>query len=117
MEVLFKTINAATQASPMQLINELSIEYDFTPPKYEITSINLNNTPTFITNCKMIKDCINYSCTSKQSTSKKQAKHDAARKVLKLLSKNYAFSEQNGLGTNSKSLGGRKILYKWTGAC
>ena len=117
MEVPFRTINAATVASPMQLINELSVEYNCTPPNYEVTSINLNSIPTFIANCTVIKDCIRYSCTSEQSSSKKHAKHDAARKVLELLNKSYVFSEQNGLEAIPRNLGGRKVLYKWNGAC
>ena len=117
MEVSFRTINAATVASPIQLINELSIEYNFAPPNYEVTSTNLNNVPTFIANCTVIKDCITYSCTSEQSPNKKHAKHDTARKVLELLNKNYVFSEQNGLETIPKRLAVCKILYKWTGAC
>ena len=81
-------------------------------------SINLNNIPTFIANCTVIKDCIAYSHTSgEQSLNKTHAKHDAARKVLELLNKNYVFSEQNGLEAIPKSLGGRKVLHKWTGAC
>ena len=101
----------------MQLINELGIEYDFIGPNYKITSTYFNNIPTFVANCMVIKDCINYTCTSERSTNKKKAKHDAARKLLELLNKNYVFSEQNGLEAIPKSLGGRKILYKWTGAC
>ena len=57
MEIPFRIINAAAVASPMQLINELSVEYNFTAPNYEVTSINLNNNPTFIANCMVIKDC------------------------------------------------------------
>ena len=117
MEVSFRTINSATVASPIQLINELSVEYNFAPPNYEVTSINLNNIPTFIGNCTVNKDRITYSCTSEQSPNEKHAKHDAARKVLELLNKNYVFSEQNGLEANPKSLGGCKVFYKWTGAC
>ena len=113
MEVPFRTINVATVASPMQQINELNIEYDFIGPNYEITSTYFNNIPTFVANCTVIKDCINYTCTSERSTNKKQAKHDAARKLSELLNKDYVFSEQNGLEAIPKSLGGRKILYKY----
>ena len=60
----------------------------------------------------MIKDCIRYSCTTKPSPGKKHAKHDAARKALELLNKNYVFSQQNGLEAIPKNLGGRKVLYK-----
>ena len=117
MEVSFRTINAATVASPIQSINELSVEYNFAPPNYEVTSINLNNIPTFIPNCTVIEDCITHSCTSDQSPNKKHAKHDGARKVLELLNKNYVFSDQNGLEAIPTSLEGRKVLHKWTGAC
>ena len=117
MEVLFRTINAATVASPMQLINELSIEYDFIGPNYEITSTYFNNIPTFVANCTVIKDCINCTCTSERSTNKKEAKHNAARNLLDFLDKNYVFSNQNRLGSSPKNFENRKILYKWTGAC
>ena len=73
MKVPLTTINAATVTSPMQLINELSIKYDFIGPNYEITSTYFNNIPTFVANCTVIKDCINYTCTSERSTNKKQA--------------------------------------------
>ena len=85
IEVSFRTINAATVASPIQLINELSVEYNFAPPNYEVTTINLNNILTLIANCTVIQDCITYSCTSEQSPNKK---HEIARKVLELLNKN-----------------------------
>ena len=117
MEVPFRTINAATVASPMQLINELSVEYDFTPPKYEITSFNLFNIPTFIAKCTLTKDCSKYTCSSDEAPNIKQAKHAAARKLLELLNENYVFSEQNGSGIKTNSFGNRKVLYKWTGAC
>ena len=74
MKVPFRTINAATIASPMQLINELSFEYDFIPQNYDVTSINLNNILTFIANCTVIKDCIRYSYISEQYPSKKTRK-------------------------------------------
>ena len=89
---------------PMQLINELSIEYDFIGPNYEITSTYFNNIPTFVANCTVIKDCTNYTCTSERSTNKKQAKHNAARKLLDFLNKKYVFSNQNGLGSSPKKL-------------
>ena len=92
MEVPFRTINAATVASPMQLINELSIEYDFIGPNYEITPTYFNNISTFFANCTVIKDRINYTCTIERSTNKKQAKHEAARKLLEFLNKIYVFS-------------------------
>ena len=117
MEAPFRTINAATVASPMQLINELSIEYDFIGPNYEITSSYFNNIATFVANCTVIKDCINYTCTSERSTNKKQSKHDAARKLLEFLNNNYVFSNQNGLENSPKNFENGKILYKWTGAC
>ena len=101
----------------MQLINELSIEYDFIGPNYEIMSTYLHNIPTFVANCTVIKDCINYICTSERSMNKKHAKHDAARKLIEFLNKNDVFSNQNGLESSPKNFENRKILYKWTGAC
>ena len=112
MEVSFRTINATTVASSMQLINELSIEYDFIGPNYEIKSTYFTNITTFVANCTVINDCINYTCTSERSTNKKQAKHDAACKLLDFLNKNYVFSNQNGLGSSPKNFENRKILYK-----
>ena len=78
MEVSFRTINAAAVASPIQLINELSVEYNFSPPDYEVTSINLNDIPTFISNCTVIEDCITCSCTSEQSPNKEHKKRRSA---------------------------------------
>ena len=94
MEVSLRTINAATVASPIQVINGLSVEYNFALPNYKVTSLNLNNIPKFISNCTVIKNCISYSCASEKSPNKNQAKHEAARKELELLNKNYAFSER-----------------------
>ena len=39
-----------------------------------------------------------------RSSNKKQAKHNAAHKLLDFLNKNYVFSNQNGLGSSPKKL-------------
>ena len=54
--------------------------YYFAPPNYEVTSINLNNMPTFIPNCTGIKYCITHSCTSEQSPNKKHNHSSGSRR-------------------------------------
>ena len=57
----------------------------------------------------------------KKSKTKKEAKHNAVRKLLELLHKKYLFSEQteavNVLKKPIENDFEKVMLYKWTGTC
>ena len=93
------------EGTAVQVLNEISIEYDFSEPSYIVKSLGLQQ--------------------ELPASQKKLAKQNVAAKVLETLSTKYVFLEEKlekCLVTESKFLtisnkNGRKALQKWTNAC
>ena len=115
-----------TKGSAVQILDEISIEYDFAVPKYKIKSLGIHQEqPPFEATCEIFKDNLTYACIGEPASQKKVAKQNAASKVLETLSTKYIFLEdklEKCLVTESKFLtisdkSGRKALQKCTNAC
>ena len=83
-----------TKRSSVQILNEISIEYDFAVPKYTVKSLGiLQELPPFAATCEICKYNITYACIGEPASQKKVAKQNAAAKVLETLSTKYIFLE------------------------
>ena len=84
-----------TKGSAVQILNEISIEYDFAVPKYKIKSLEIHQElPPFEATCEIFKDNLTYACIGEPASQKKVAKQNAAAKVLETLSTKYIFLEE-----------------------
>ena len=115
-----------TKGSVVQILNEISIEYDFSIPKYTVKSLGVHQElPPFEATCEILKDNLTYACVWEPASQKKVAKQNAAAKVLETLSTKYIFLEEKlekCLITESKfyNISGKnnkKALRKWTNSC
>ena len=77
--------------------------------------------PIFVATCGIQKGLNTYISTGENSKTKKEAKHNSARKLLEFLYKDYLFSEQrepeNDLKITVENDSEKIILYKWTDTC
>ena len=113
------------KGSAVQILNEISVEYDFAVRTYTVKSLGLQQElPPFEATCEIFKDNLTYACIGEPASQKKVGKQNAAAKVLETLSTKYIFLEvksEKCLVTESKFLtisdkSGGKALQKWTNA-
>ena len=84
-----------TKGSAVQILNEISIEYDFAAPTYTVKSLGIQQElPLFETTCEMFKDSFTYACIGEPASQKKVSKQNAAAKILETLSTRYIFLEE-----------------------
>ena len=71
-----------TKGSSVQILNKISIEYDFAVPKYTVKSLGIHRElPPFEATCEISKDNLTYACIRELAFQKKVAKQNAAAKV------------------------------------
>ena len=114
--------NITITNTPLQIIHKISLEYDFSDPKFEIVQCNTSShMPIFVATCEIGKESNIYISMGGKSKTKKEAKHNSVRKLLELLHKEYLFSEQtepeNEFKTPVGNSSEKVMLYKWTGTC
>ena len=84
-----------TKGNAVQILNKISIEYDFAVPTYTVKSLGFQQElPPFQATCEILKNKIGFSCIGEPARQKKAAKQNAADKILKMLSKRYVFLEE-----------------------
>ena len=84
-----------TKSSAVQMLNEISIEYDFAVPKYTVKSLEIQQElPSFEAICEIFKDNLSYDCIGEPMSQKEVAKQNAAAKILETLSTRYIFLEE-----------------------
>ena len=82
------------KGSAVQILNEISIEYNFRKPEYKIECLGeYAELPPFRAKCSIVKDNCEYVHIGKPASNKKEAKQIAARKILEIISNYYIFSE------------------------
>ena len=63
-----------TEGSAVQILNEISIEYDFAVPTYTEKSLEMQQElPPFETNCEIFKHNVSYACIGEPASPKKTA--------------------------------------------
>ena len=110
----------------VQVLNEISIEYDFSEPSYTVKSLGKHQElPPFQATCEIFKNKITFSCIGEPAPQKKSAKQNATSKLLEMLSTRYVFLEE----MKEKSLipetrifkisdeNSKETLQKWTNTC
>ena len=76
----------------MQTIHEISLEYDFYDPEYEVVQCNSSShMRIFVATCKIQKDSKTYIIIGENSKTKKASKHSSAHNLLESLLKDYIF--------------------------
>ena len=74
-----------TKGSAVQILNEVSIEYDVAVPTYTVQSLGMQQElPPFEATCEIFKDNITYAYIRKPAYQKKVAKQNAAAKILEI---------------------------------
>ena len=115
-----------TKGSAVQILNEISIEYDFSIPEYTVKSLGIHQElPPFEATCEILKNNLTYACVGEPASQKKVAKQNAAARVLETLSTKYIFLEEKlekCLITESKfynisDKNNKEALQKWTNSC
>ena len=48
--------NITITNSPLQIIHKISLEYDFSDPKFEIVQCNSSHMPIFVATCEIQKE-------------------------------------------------------------
>ena len=114
--------NITVTNSRVETIYEISLEYDFSDPKFETTQCNTpSHMPIFLATCDIQKELNTLISTGGKSKTKKESKHSSVRKLLEFLYKDYLFSEKTEPENEFKKPvenGPEKImLHKWTGTC
>ena len=88
--------NEFTKGSSVQILNEISIEYDFAVPTYTVKSLGMQQElPPFEAICEIFKDNKTYACTEEPAPQRKVAKQNAAAKILEILSTRCIFLEES----------------------
>ena len=117
------------KGSAVHILNEISIEYNFRKPEYEIEClVEYAELHPFRAKCSIIKDNCEYVHIGKPASTKKEAKQIATRKILEIISNYYIFSEEKIDKTfvneekinviyESNLLNSKVKLYKWTHSC
>ena len=68
-----------SKGTAVQVLNELSIEYDFSEPSYIVKSLdNHEELPPFQATCEIFKKNLTYACIGEPASQKKAAKQNAA---------------------------------------
>ena len=115
-----------TKGSAVQILNKISLEYDFSIPKYTVKSLGIHQElPPFEATCESLKDNLTYACIWEPASQKKVAKQKAAAKVLETLSTKYIFlgeKLEKCLMTETKFFNisdknNKKALKKWKNSC
>ena len=110
----------------VQVLNEISIGYDFSEPSYIVKSLGKDQElPPFQATCEIFKNKITFSCIGEPAPQKKSAKKNAATKLLEMLSTRYVFLEEiegKSLIPESKIFKisdeiSKETLQKWTNSC
>ena len=84
-----------SKSTAVQVLNEISTEYDFSEPSYIVKSLGLQQeVPPFEATCEIFKDNLIYACIGEPASQKKVAKQNAAAKVLETLSTKYVCLEE-----------------------
>ena len=84
-----------SKGTAVQVLNEISIEYDFSEPSYIVKSLGLQQElPPFEATCEIFKDSLPYACIGEPAPQKKVAKQNAAAKFLETFSTKYVFLEE-----------------------
>ena len=88
-------IRDVSKGTDVQVLNEISIEYDFSEPSYIVKSLGKHQElPPFQETCEIFKNKITFSCIGEPAPQKKSAKQNAATKLLEILSTRYVFLEE-----------------------
>ena len=67
-----------TKGCAVQILNEISIEYDFAAPKYTVKSLGIHQElPPFEATCEIFKDYLTYACIGKPASQKKQTERSS----------------------------------------
>ena len=115
-----------SKGTAVQVLNEISIEYDFSEPSYIVNSLGKHQElPPFQANCEIFKNKISFSYIGEPAPQKKSAKQNAATKLLEMISTRYVFLEEieeKILIPESKIFKisdeiSKETLRKWTNAC
>ena len=81
-----------SKATAVQVLNGISIEYDFSEPSYIVKSLGKHQgLPPFRATCEIFKNKITFSCIGAPAPQKKSAKQNAATKLLEILSTRHVF--------------------------
>ena len=84
-----------TKGSAVQMLNEISIKYDFAVPKYTVKSLGIHQElPPSEATCEIFKDSLTYACIGGPVSQKKVATQNAVGKVWETLSTKYIFLEE-----------------------
>ena len=84
-----------TNGSVVQILNEISIEYEFAVPTYTVKSLGIQQElPPFEATCEIFTDNITYVCIGEAASQKELAKQNAAAKILEILFRKYTFLEE-----------------------
>ena len=119
-------IRDLSKGTAVQVLNKISIEYDFSEPSYIVKSLEKHQElPPFQATCEIFKNKITFSCIGEPAPHKKSAKQNAATKLLKMLSTRYVFLEEmemKSLIPESKIFKisdeiTKETLQKWTNSC
>ena len=79
-----------SKGTAVQVLNETSIEYDFSEPSYIVKSLGKHQELLpFQETCETFKNKITFSCIGEPAPQKKSAKQNAASKLLEMLSTRY----------------------------
>ena len=115
-----------SKGTAVQVLNEISIEYDFSEPSYIVKSLGKHQElPPFQATCEIFKNKITFSCIGEPAPQKKSAKQNAASKLLEMLSTRYVFlkeMKEKSLIPESKIFKisdeiSKETLQKWTNTC
>ena len=68
-----------TKGSAVQILNEVSIEYDFAVPTYTVKSLGMQQKlPPFEATWEIFKDNVTYACIGEPASQQEVAKQNAA---------------------------------------
>ena len=88
-------IRDLSKGTAVQVLNEISMEYNFSEPSYIVKSLGLQQElPPFEATREIFKDNLIYACIGELASQKKVTKQNAAAKVLETLSTKYVFLEE-----------------------
>ena len=84
-----------SKCTVVQVLNEISIEYDFSKPLYIVKLLGKHQElPPFQATCEIFKNKITSSCIGEPAPQKKSAKQNVATKILEMLSTRYVFLDE-----------------------
>ena len=82
------------KGSAVQILNEISIEYNFWLPTYIVKSLGIHTElPLFQASCEIFKNNVKFSCIGEPAPQKKSAKQKSATKILEMLTTKFIFLE------------------------